>query len=489
MATGVAADGLLAEIAALAATARRSQSSVAWVDPEIAFVELLGGERHAAWLDAGFGARSGWSYLCSLGDGGYLLTGDPSAGSVEIEQVSTSRSARLPGTILDALGAVGLPAAPDPGSLGSFALGWVGFLGYESGARALGAPFAHSAGPDSAMLFVDRVIAFDHENRRTVLTCFAGDGADSWLETTALRLAELAEREPGKPFEPPAAPSPGLAGIPRHSPARYLSLIKACQAEITEGESYQLCLTNQISVKTDEDPLAVYLRLRRLNPGPRGGLIVTAEAAIASSSPELFLRIDADRQIETRPIKGTRPRGDTPEADAALRKELARSEKERAENVMIVDLMRNDLSRVAQVGTVDVPTLFAVEEYANVFQLVSTVTARLAPGMAAIAAVASAFPAGSMTGAPKARAMKILWRLERGPRGAYAGAFGYLGIDGRLELSMTIRSIVFDRVLGTAEIGTGGGITALSEPQAEVEEMVLKSLPMLKALGARLVTS
>jgi anthranilate/para-aminobenzoate synthase component I len=192
-------------------------------------------------------------------------------------------------------------------------------------------------------------------------------------------------------------------------------------------------------------------------------------------------RVEPDGTVATKPMKGTRPRAADPAADAALRAELHASEKERAENLMIVDLMRNDLGRIAELGTVRVPHLLEVEEYPHVHQLVSTVTARLRHPLTALDAVRSAFPAGSMTGAPKLSAMTILHGLERGPRGVYSGAFGCLGADGTADLAMVIRSIVVTPE--GASIGTGGGITALSQPDEEIEETRVKARALIAARG------
>ncbi|THG30261.1 aminodeoxychorismate synthase component I [Naasia lichenicola] len=502
---------MLAEIQGIAASSRTSVELGGWLEPEVVFLALMRDQPHAAWLDAGVQATSGWSHLCQLGPAGYALIGSPT--SVSVQHPSSARAAVFAGSILDALDEVEMGVGSGTSSPGAqataserFELGWVGWLGYESGAAAVDVQRALSASedaaPDSAMLFVDRLIAFDHVERRVILTTFAEtDGALEWLDRTERDLLELRDRATDvESAQPPRAAvddlprvdlprvDPVAVGTLRHAPDAYRSMILACQESIVAGDAYQLCLTNQITVPVHADPVAVYRRLRWINPTPRGGLIVAGDLALASSSPELFLRIAPDGSLETRPIKGTRPRGADPAADGLLRRELFESEKERAENLMIVDLMRNDFTRVAELGSVRVPSLFAVEQYANVFQLVSTVTAQLAPGSTPLAAIRSAFPAGSMTGAPKVRAMSILAELEGGPRGPYAGAFGFLGIDGRVELSMTIRTVVLDRLGGTATIGTGGGITALSQPDEEIAEMILKAQPVLAALGARLET-
>jgi para-aminobenzoate synthetase component 1 len=196
----------------------------------------------------------------------------------------------------------------------------------------------------------------------------------------------------------------------------------------------------------------------------------------------VFLSVSASGTIESRPIKGTRPRGTTAETDDALRRELVESEKERAENLMIVDLMRNDIARVSEIGSVEVTSLLAVESYAQVHQLVSTVRGTLRDGLSGVDAVAACFPAGSMTGAPKRNATVILDQLEQRPRGIYSGAFGYFGLDGRIDLAMVIRSIVMDGLGAT--VGSGGGITALSDPLEELAEVRLKAAALLAVLGA-----
>jgi anthranilate synthase component 1 len=227
--------------------------------------------------------------------------------------------------------------------------------------------------------------------------------------------------------------------------------------------------------------LAVYRRLRRSNPSHHGAFLCLDGTALLSSSPEIFLTVTADGSATTKPIKGTRPRGANAEEDRMLRDELAQNVKERAENVMIVDLMRNDLGRVAQEGTTRVDSLLTVESYANVHQLVSTVSVQLKPDCTALDAVEACFPAGSMTGAPKISAMRILSGLEGGERGIYAGAFGYFGDDGAAQLAMVIRSLVIDHT--GVSLGSGGGITIDSDPAAELAEMHLKAAPLLRALN------
>ncbi|KQP69983.1 hypothetical protein ASF40_09080 [Microbacterium sp. Leaf288] len=261
----------------------------------------------------------------------------------------------------------------------------------------------------------------------------------------------------------------------------YAAKILACQDHIRAGDAYQLCLTTRVTVHGQIDPLPVYRRLRRTNGTSRSGLIRIGDTWMLSTSPEQFLTVDEQRVVSTSPIKGTRPRSSNPEDDERLRAELQENVKERAENIMIVDLMRNDLSRVCDPATVGVTRLLEVESHPQVHQLVSTIEGQLRPHCDTLDALAVCFPAGSMTGAPKRRAIEILEQTECGPRGLYAGAFGYLRYDGVADFAMTIRTIVCTP--DKAVIGTGGGITALSIPHEEVEEIHLKARALLNAIS------
>ncbi|MEF2975954.1 aminodeoxychorismate synthase component I [Subtercola sp. YIM 133946] len=485
-----------------------------WVDPAVAFDVLAGGARDAFWLDGGVDATSGWSHLGTPGPLGAVALCDPVGGGMTVRASNGGAASGADAVSLDCTAfellaateshvrpraaadpaasaaaasagsaAADAAAAGRPATRAGFDLGWVGWLGYENGARELGVVHAAEQASDTVLLFADRVLSFDHARRQLRLVTLVTPGSDAhldWCETTALQLRLLVGRAP---VAAPAAPQLADAHA-RHSPDEYRALIAACQREIAAGNAYQLCLTNRFEAQTSEDARTVYRRLRVANPTAHGGLVMAGDTALLSSSPEVFLTVGPDRRVQTRPIKGTRPRGATAAADEALRRELHDDVKERAENVMIVDLMRNDLSRVSELGSVEVTGLFEVEQYANVFQLVSTVTARLTDGTTVADLLRSTFPAGSMTGAPKNSAMRLLHGLEGGPRGAYAGAFGYVSLNGTVELAMTIRSIVLSN--GTASIGSGGGITALSKIDDEVAETFVKIVPLLAALGTRI---
>ncbi len=238
------------------------------------------------------------------------------------------------------------------------------------------------------------------------------------------------------------------------------------QEQLRAGNSYEVNLTYRDhvthGVTGDLDPLEVYLRLRATNPAPYAGLLSHRGTHLLSSSPERFATVDRHRVVETRPIKGTTPRGATPEQDEQLRHRLATDPKFRAENLMIVDLLRNDLSMVCEVGSVEVPSLMAVESYASVHQLVSTVRGHLRDDVSTLGALWALFPAGSMTGAPKLRTMQVIDAVEGSPRGLYAGAFGWICADGRADLGVVIRSLYGGSGSGWW-LGTGGGITVRSE--------------------------
>jgi aminodeoxychorismate synthase component I len=327
---------------------------------------------------------------------------------------------------------------------------------------------------------VDRALVLDHKGRALYFLGFfeTEEEFQHWEQAALLRLALIGGELANYLLSHPDGAT-GAVSL-RHSDEEYLTLIEKCKEHIAKGDVYQLCLTNQLSVDTSSDPFAVFLKLRKSNPAPYSSFIRIGQVSIVSSSPEQFLKVTGG-VVSTKPIKGTRPRGTDPESDKALALELVNNEKERAENLMIVDLMRNDLGKVSEPSDVVVSKLYDVESYATVHQLVSTVSAVLKPGLGVFDAVAACFPAGSMTGAPKLRAIEILQGLEVTSRGIYSGCFGYISFTGAADLAMTIRTIVFEN--GVAAIGIGGGITIDSVATDELAETKLKARALLLTLG------
>lgn len=278
----------------------------------------------------------------------------------------------------------------------------------------------------------------------------------------------------------PAAPLPPKPDVrieaprPLWSRRRYDTAIDAVRRYIEAGDCYQINLTFPMQAQTDGDPLAIYAALAQRQQVGEGAFVDLGGPIVLSRSPELFFSVDADRRITTRPMKGTMPRGGTPAQDRAMAQALADSEKNRAENLMIVDLLRNDISRVCHPGSVQVPHLFQVEPYATVFQMTSTVTGQLREDAGLHDILTALFPCGSITGAPKIRAMEIIAQLEQRPRDIYCGAIGWMDPAGPMRFNVAIRSPVLD-ASGMLHIQVGGGIVHDSEAGSEWEEALCKS--------------
>ena len=361
---------------------------------------------------------------------------------------------------------------PHVQGLPPFQGGFAGYIAYDFGRtlepKARLPDFA-SPVPDLVLHRYDTVIGFDHLQERAWI--FAGAEAD------ADRCEEKLKGEPA------ALGSHTIAGF--HSNfdrARYEAAVARTVAYILAGDIFQANITQAFSspIPGGFDAFAFYLNLRQRNPATFAAFLDYGDFQIASSSPERLLALSGSA-VEARPIKGTRRRDGDPARDAALVAELASSRKDRAENVMIVDLLRNDLSKVCAPGSVRVPVLCGLESYANVHHLVSVVTGELAAGRTAGELVAAAFPGGSITGAPKVRAMEIIGEIEQAPRGVYCGSIGYFGFNGHCDLNIAIRTAQFAG--GTAQVQGGGGITARSEPSAEYDESVTKIARVMEAFA------
>lgn len=375
--------------------------------------------------------------------------------------------------------------------------GYVGYFGYEAraamslehGHPVLGYLPAHEAPtPDSLWLPAVRYLVHEHARPgRAARSWLVGD--EPWCEAAERLLSAAGEcASEGTPVNTPELTEPLL--FPAPAAEAYMDSVRASQHEIYEGNSYEVCLTAQTNARipnpSPELFFELYRRQRAHNSAPYAAYLRCGDFSVLSSSPERFLCVDTHRNAQTKPIKGTVPRGATPEEDAAAAAWLRTDEKTRAENLMIVDLLRNDLSLVSEPHTVRVPVLMGVESYSTVHQLVSTVSSRLREGISAVAAARACFPGGSMTGAPKPSTMQIIEGLEGRARGVYSGALGFVSTDGSANLSIVIRTLVAHDD-GMVTLAAGGAIVADSDPTAEYEEMLTKLRAALPPSVGRVV--
>jgi para-aminobenzoate synthetase len=461
-----------------------------WCEPSALFDRLFAERDHVVWLDSAQAEteRARFSFI-AVPDGplGRVVRYRAADSRLIIDSVGGRRQ-RREGILAYCRRELERIAVDPAGIPVPFSGGFAGYFGYEL-RRDCGARRVRTAAvPDATLLLCDRVLAFDHLSREVILLALADPrgerDAAGWLRGMGRRIAALSG-VPAPIAGPPASPKPPF--VARDSPEHYLANIAACQREIAAGESYEICLTTEFRTPAELEPVGIYRRLRAQNPAPYGALLRLGRLSVLSSSPERFLRIGRDRIVESKPIKGTAPRDPDPGRDAELARRLGDDVKTRAENLMIADLVRHDLGRVAELGSVEVPRLMAVESYSTVHQLVTTVRARLRDSASPVDCIRAAFPGGSMTGAPKLRTMEIIDRLERRARGVYSGALGYLSADGAADLSIVIRTLV--TTPGGSSVGAGGAITALSDPQEEVQEMMLKAAPVIRAAGGMTVPS
>jgi para-aminobenzoate synthetase component 1 len=383
--------------------------------------------------------------------------------------------------------------------------GAIGYFTYDYGRKYENIRSRHQDPiqmPEACFCFYDQFMIEDLEKREVYLISNGKTerSAEEWkelkrkidsLQDSPIQTAENAEDSqgqtsgktedlPGQTSQTPGERSKACPVETSFTEQEYEQAVEKTVDYIRQGDVYIMNMTQQFRMKSSQDPYQVFLRLRTQNPSPFGGYFQYGSCQIVCASPERFLKIQ-DGQVETRPIKGTRKRGATPEEDAALKRELEESEKDRSELLMIVDLERNDLNRVCVPGSVRVTEHFQVEAYATVFHLVSTVVGQMQEEKTAMDVIEAAFPGGSITGAPKIRAMEIIDELERDSRGLYTGTMGYFSLDGNCDFNIVIRTAIHQN--GTYYLGVGGGITCESDPEFEYEETLQKAKAVREAIG------
>jgi para-aminobenzoate synthetase component I len=447
-----------------------------------------------------------------------FLTADPAAivrskgARVARLMVGTEPIGEVTGDVLAEVRALLAPYAtevlPD---LPPFQGGAAGYLAYDWGRvleRLPACRYDDLTLPDAVLGIYDWVLAWDHDAAKAwVISTGLPETADrararraaaraadvrGWIAALPRGGGEAKTGTPGREKAAMAAPSypveggwwdPRLEVRSSFTHAAYLEAVTRVREYILAGDIFQTNLSQRFEAPLRERPWDLYLRMRRRNAAPFAAFLELPDGVVLSASPERFLRVDVDGRVETRPIKGTRPRGIGPEHDGALGQALTESAKDRAENLMIVDLMRNDLSRVCDPGTVRVPELFALERYATVHHLVSTVVGQLSRGYDALDLLHAAFPGGSITGAPKVRAMEIIAELEPSQRSVYCGSIGYLSLTGALDTNIAIRTIIAPADRDRVYFNAGGGIVADSNPEQEYRETLDKARGMIDALA------
>ena len=394
---------------------------------------------------------------------------------------TTETDTTLIATLRELMAAFHSPFVP---GLPRFTGGAVGYLTYDASAWFEPVTLQPGGGDDEAgfMLF-DTILAFDHVRHRILIIANARITGDEDLEALyqfACAKIDFVERELERALSKTAPPAnTGLDITSNVSKEQFEAMVRTAKEYIAAGDIYQVVLSQRFEAPLEAEPFTVYRALRHVNPSPYMYFLRLGGRSIVGSSPEMLVRVEG-RRVETHPIAGTRPRGRNEEEDARLGEELKRNEKERAEHVMLVDLGRNDVGRVSSYGSVRVPTYMTLERYSHVMHLVSVVEGRLDDRHDRLDALVACFPAGTVSGAPKVRAMEIISELENCRRGAYAGAVGYLDFAGNLDFCITIRTVIIEN--GRAFVQAGAGIVADSNPAAEYEETRDKARAVIRAL-------
>ena len=444
--------------------------------PVSAFLAFAKGARHAFLLESVVGGErlARYSFLgrdpeaTIVAHGRGVLVHDAAGTREEAKSLFAALRERL-----------ATKAAEVPG-LPRFTGGAVGYLGYDAVRLFERIPDRHAPStlPLASFAFYRSLVAFDHVAQRLVLIAHAAPGRRGAYEAAVDRL-ETMEADLRRPAPPPDPALGTSDGGELQGGAAYQDAVRKAKEYIGIGDIFQVVLSRQAAVPCEVDPFAVYRALRMVNPSPYMYFLRDGDTSVAGASPEMLVRVE-NGQVETRPIAGTRPRGQSPEEDDRLAAELLADAKERAEHLMLVDLGRNDLGRVCRFGSVSVPEFMKIERYSHVAHIVSSVTGELAVGKDALDALAATFPAGTLSGAPKIRAMEIIDELEPARRGLYGGGIGYVDLRGNLDFCITIRTVVLRD--GRAFVQAGAGIVADSDPEAEERETEAKAGAVFEAL-------
>ena len=433
-----------------------------WKSPEEVFLSLYGKKEHTFWLDSSR-VEKGLSRFSYMGEAKSVISYSLDSSSQDIFSCLSQQLEKIRVDEAD---------APF-----DFLGGFVGYFGYELKALCGYEHIYKSEYPDSLWYFVDRFLVFDHEKKEIYIACLTKDITDAkkWCQEIKNKINKLSVLQKTRSQDVESIE----LNLDRNK-EQYLRDINVCKDYLKKGDSYEICLTNTIRTEGSVDSLDLYRVLRNTNPAPYAAYIKHGDFAVLCSSPERFLKIDQEKQAESKPIKGTVKRGTSPAEDILLAKSLQESEKNRAENLMIVDLVRNDLGRVCETGSVSVLKLMEIETYQTVHQLVSTIRGKLRKDISAIDCIKACFPGGSMTGAPKKRTLEIIDELEKKPRGVYSGALGFLSASGAVDLNIVIRTIVMNK--NHLSLGAGGAIVDQSDAETEFDEMMLKAEALMSAI-------
>jgi len=457
--------------------------SVPWVEPETVFECCFLDKDHAFWLDSSLTGRNARFSFMGTSEKVIALERGKLSGNIG-SKVENDNPTPIK-TFFDRLNIDLDKKVTGSGTHLPFKGGWVGYFSYEFHQHL----FEHSpkqqltelAYPEALFLWVDHFIAFDHQNKSMYLCSISPEKQQfkAWTEhiKTQLNGAIKSEDDLKKAVDFTSSFEPEL----RRNKKEYVRDILDIQQLIRDGESYEVCLTNEFKIKAEMNPYRLYRILRQTNPAPYSAFFKMPETSFLSSSPECLFRLDEHRSIISEPMKGTRPMGQTPEETEKIKRELLTSTKDHSELLMIIDLIRNDLSMVCQRGTVEVREKIRLSEYATVLQTSSIIEGQLMREKNALDIIKALFPGGSITGAPKLRTMQIIDRFEQRPRGIYTGSIGYFSVDGQAEFNIAIRTMVYDELKKELTFGSGGAILAESAPEEEFEEILVKAYALVRA--------